>query len=126
MNSTTSRRVASGFKIGKYHHRHERVDADRMDHRCHPEDEAVLREGIRRYFPGADGARLDMKACMFTNTPDEHFIIDTHPVHPQCVIVSACSGHGFKFSSVIGEIAAQLALEGRTRFDIGMFRLSRF
>jgi sarcosine oxidase len=116
----------SGFKIGKYHHRRERVGPERMDRRCHPEDEAVLREGIRRYFPAADGARLDMKACIFTNSPDEHFIIDTHPAHPQCVIVSACSGHGFKFCSVIGEIAAQLTLEGRTQFDIGMFRLSRF
>ena len=116
----------SGFKIGKYHHRRERVDPDRMDRRCNREDEAVLRAGIRRYFPAADGATLDMKACIFTNSPDEHFIIDVHPEHPQLAIVSACSGHGFKFCSVIGEIAADLALEGRTRFDIGMFALNRF
>jgi len=116
----------SGFKIGKYHHRRERVDPDRMDRRCHPEDEAVLRAGIRRYFPAADGATLDMKACIFTNSPDEHFIIDRHPQHPEVAIVSACSGHGFKFCSVIGEIVADLALEGRTRLDIGMFRLNRF
>ncbi|MGQ0751423.1 MAG: N-methyl-L-tryptophan oxidase [Betaproteobacteria bacterium] len=116
----------SGFKIGKYHHRRERVDPDRMDRRCHPDDEAVLRAGIRRCFPGADGAMTDMRACMFTNSPDEHFIIDTHPAYPRVVIVSACSGHGFKFCSVVGEIVAELALEGRARVDIGMFALKRF
>ncbi|HET9664556.1 MAG TPA: N-methyl-L-tryptophan oxidase [Burkholderiales bacterium] len=115
-----------GFKIGKYHHRHERIDPERMDRACHSEDEAVLREGIRHYFPDADGPALDMKACMFTNTPDGHFIVDVHPRYPQIVVASACSGHGFKFCSVLGEIMADLALDGRTRSDIGMFRLSRF
>jgi sarcosine oxidase len=115
-----------GFKVGKYHHRCERVDPDRMDHGCHPEDEALLRVGIRRYFPDADGPTLDMKACLFTNSPDEHFILDLHPEYPQVAMASACSGHGFKFCSVVGEIMADLALEGRTRFDIDMFRLTRF
>jgi len=115
-----------GFKIGKYHHRCERVDPDRMERACRPEDEAVVREAIRRYFPDADGPALDMKACLFTNSPDEHFIIDFHPGHPQVAIAAGFSGHGFKFCSVVGEIMADLALEGRTRFDIGMFRLTRF
>ena len=65
------------FKIGKYNHRRERVDdPDTMDRTCHPEDEAVLREGIRCYFPAADGPTVEMKTCLFTNSPDEHFIID--------------------------------------------------
>jgi sarcosine oxidase len=115
-----------GFKIGKYHHRSERTDPDDMQRDCTPEDEAVLREGIRRYFPDADGPTLDMKACIFTNTPDEHFIVDPHPGHQHVYIVSACSGHGFKFCSVLGEIVADLALSGGTAHDIGMFRLSRF
>jgi sarcosine oxidase len=115
-----------GFKIGKYHHRREPADPDRMDRGCHPEDEAVLRAGIRRYFPDADGPTLAMKTCLFTNSPDEHFILDFHPDHPQVAIASACSGHGFKFSSVVGEIMADLVLDGRTRFDIGLFRLNRF
>lgn len=115
-----------GFKIGKYHHRAERVDPERMDRACHQEDEAVLRDGIRRYFPDANGPTLDMKACLFTNTPDEHFILDLHPRHPEIAIAAGFSGHGFKFCSVVGEIMADLALEGRTRFDVDMFRLSRF
>ena len=115
-----------GFKIGKYHHRREQADPDRMDRECHPEDEAVVRAGIRRYFPDADGPTIAMKACLFTNSPDEHFILDFHPGCPQVAMASACSGHGFKFCSVVGEIMADLVFDGRTRFDIDMFRLSRF
>jgi sarcosine oxidase len=115
-----------GFKIGKYHHRREAVDPDAMDRGCHAEDEAVLRAGIRRYFPDADGPTIDMKACLFTNSPDEHFIIDFHPEHRAVAIAAGFSGHGFKFCSVVGELMADLALEGRTRHDIGLFRLDRF
>jgi len=116
----------SGFKIGKYHHRQEHADPDDVDRECHPEDERVLREGIAAYFPDANGPALAMKVCLFTNSPDEHFILDVHPDHPEVAIAAGFSGHGFKFCSVIGEIMAQLALEGGTSHDIGMFRLSRF
>ena len=91
-----------------------------------PADEAVLRAGTRTYLPDADGPALSLKSCMFTNTPDEHFIIDHLPDVPQVVVISPCSGHGFKFVSVVGEIAADLALEGTTEHDIEMFRLDRF
>ena len=116
----------SGFKLGKYHHRLEQVEPDGMDRHCHPEDEAVLRAGIRRYFPDADGRTLAMKTCLFTNSPDEHFIIDLHPQYRHVAIAAGFSGHGFKFCSVVGEIMADLALEGDTRFDIDMFSLKRF
>jgi sarcosine oxidase len=116
----------SGFKIGKYHHRHESVDPDRMDRDCHPEDEAVLREGIQTYFPDADGPTLAMKTCLFTNSPDEHFIIDRHPTLPQVALAAGFSGHGFKFCSVVGEILAELAIDGASRHDLTLFRLSRF
>jgi sarcosine oxidase len=115
-----------GFKLGKYHHRCERVDPDQMDRDCRPEDEEVLRGGIRRYFPDADGPTMDMKSCLFTNSPDEHFILDLHREYPQVAMAAGFSGHGFKFCSVVGEIMTDLALGGRTRFDINMFRLSRF
>ena len=116
-----------GFKVGLYHHRGQVVDPDAWD-RAHlePEDEAALRAGTSRYFPDADGPALTLKACLFTNTPDEHFIIDRLPGTPQVVVVSPCSGHGFKFASVVGEIAADLALDGGTRHDIDMFRIDRF
>jgi sarcosine oxidase len=114
-----------GFKIGKYHHRHERTDADAVDREIHAEDEAVLRDGIRRYFPDADGPTMAMKTCLFTNSPDEHFIIDRHPQHPHVCLAAGFSGHGFKFCSVVGEIMADLALEGRSRFDLSLFEIRR-
>lgn len=114
-----------GFKIGKYHHRREVVDPDTMDRVCSPEDEAVLRDGIRRYFPDADGPTLAMKTCLFTNTPDEHFVIDRLESSPRVSIAAGFSGHGFKFCSVVGEILADLALDGGTRHDIALFSLAR-
>ena len=115
-----------GFKLGKYHHRGEPVDdPDQMDRECHPEDEEVLREGIRRYFPDADGPTMAMKACMFTNSPDEHFIIDRLPDSPQVAVAAGFSGHGFKFASVIGEIMTELIVDGATRLDTSLFRLGR-
>ena len=117
---------APGFKIGKYHHRFEVVDPDTMDRACHPEDEAALRDAVARYFPMANGALLSSRACLFTNTPDEHFIIDRDPGAPNVLLVSPCSGHGFKFCSVIGEICADLVMHDRTAHDISLFRLARF
>jgi sarcosine oxidase len=116
-----------GLKIGRMHHRGEFVDPDAWDRgRVDAEDEAVLRAALRRYLPDADGPALTLRTCMFTNTPDEHFIIDRLPGAPQVVVVSPCSGHGFKFVSVVGEIAADLALDGATYHDIEMFRIERF
>jgi sarcosine oxidase len=114
-----------GFKFGKYHHRHERVDADSVDRNCYPEDEEILREAIRRYFPEADGPTLAMKVCLFANTPDEHFIIDHLPDTPRVVIAAGFSGHGFKFCSVIGEIVADLVMQETTSFDLELFKLRR-
>lgn len=115
-----------GFKIGKYHHRFERVHPDTMSRVCEPDDEAVLRAAVSRYFPGASGPLQRSATCLFTNTPDEHFIIDRAPGAPDVLLVSACSGHGFKFSSVIGEICADLVVDGATAHDIGLFALGRF
>jgi sarcosine oxidase len=114
-----------GFKIGKYHHRGEAANPDTMDRACSAEDEAVLREGIRQYFPDADGPTLAMKTCLFTNTPDEHFVIDMLTAAPRVCLAAGFSGHGFKFCSVVGEILADLALDGATRHDISLFSLAR-
>ena len=114
----------SGVKIGMYHHLGQRVDPDTMDRVCHDEDERVLREGLRRYFPDADGPTLAMKTCLFTNTPDEHFIITRLPGAP-VTVAAGFSGHGFKFCSVVGEILAELALDGGTRHDISLFTPDR-
>lgn len=114
-----------GFKVGKYHHLEEQVDPDIADRECHPRDEQVLRAFASRYFPEGAGPVMSLRACLFTNTADEHFILDLHPDHPQVSLAAGFSGHGYKFCSVVGEIMADLALEGRTRHDISMFRLNR-
>ena len=114
-----------GFKIGLYHHLHQVVNPDGVDRACHAEDERVLREGVQRYFPDADGPATLLKACLFTNTSDEHFIIDRLIDFPRIVVAAGFSGHGYKFCSVVGEILADLAVEGRTRHDISLFALER-
>jgi sarcosine oxidase len=115
-----------GLKIGKYHHRDEPADPDALDRACHPADEAALRQAVARYFPAADGELVRSAACMFTNTPDEQFVIDRDPSAPEVLLLSPCSGHGFKFASVVGEIAADLVEGDTTRHDIALFRLARF
>ena len=115
-----------GFKIGKYHHRSEAVDPDNVNRVVDSSDEAVLRECVESVFPGANGSMLRASTCIFTNTPDEHFIIDRLQDAPEVLVVSACSGHGFKFCSVIGEIVADLVTAGSTRHDLSLFKLDRF
>jgi sarcosine oxidase len=116
-----------GFKLGRFHHRYEQADPDGMNRNCDIEDERLLRAGIARYFPDANGPTLAMKTCIFTNAPDEHFILDRHPAFEQVSIASPCSGHGYKFAPVVGEIMADFALEGGcAKWDLSLFRLGRF
>ena len=115
-----------GFKVGRAHHLRQQVDPDSMDREVHPEDEEILRQFISRYFPLGAGEALTLTTCMYTNTPDEHFIVDVLPSHPQVSVAAGFSGHGFKFASVIGEIMADLAQRGETGHDISLFRLDRF
>jgi len=116
-----------GFKFGLYHHLGEVVDPNTMDREAFtPRDEEVLRSAAERYFPDAAGPTTALKVCMFTNSPDEHFIIDHHPDFPQVTVAAGFSGHGYKFCSVVGEILADLSREGTTRHDISLFRFDRF
>ena len=73
-------------------------------------------------------ARVITKAqvCMYTVTPDHNFVIDVHPGFPQVSVACGFSGHGFKFASIVGEIMADLAEQGTTTHDIGMFSAKRF
>jgi len=115
-----------GFKFGRYHHLSETFNPDDPSRECNAQDELILRRFGERYFPDGCGPVLSMHACIFTNTPDEHFVIDLLPGYPQVVVASPCSGHGFKFASVVGEILADLAEKGDTRHDISLLRLGRF
>ena len=99
-------------------------DDVRRDVAGHEADD--LRLQLARHLPAACGALRESAVCLYTCTPDGHFIMDAHPAHPQVTIASVCSGHGFKFASAIGEILADLATGERPRFDLSMFRLGRF
>lgn len=116
-----------GVKVGLYHHRRQVIDPDTTDWRAfEPEDERALRDGIARFMPDANGPLLSWRTCIFTNTPDEHFVIDRYPGYPQVILASPCSGHGYKFASVIGEVLADMAMDREPAFDLSMFRLDRF
>lgn len=115
-----------GFKLGRYHHLEQTADPDDMDREPHPEDEAVLRDCTEKYFPDAAGNTMTLKACLFTNSPDEHFILDTLPKHPRVAVGAGFTGHGFKFCSVIGEVLADLAMDAGSRHDLELFKLNRF
>ena len=82
---------------------------ERIDHQPTPADAAAIAPDVVRYLPGLAPAPTRSAVCCYTNTPDGHFLIDRHPDHPAVVLVSACSGHGFKFAPVVGVIAADLA-----------------
>ena len=79
------------FKVGKYHHLSEPIDPDAADLEGHPRGEKVLRDFVESYFPEGAGPALSLQGCMFTNTPDEHFILDFHHEFPQLAIASPCS-----------------------------------
>jgi sarcosine oxidase len=116
----------AGVKIAKHHHRDETVDPDAHARGATAEDEAVIRAAIAEHLPAADGPLIAAKSCLYTMTPDGHFILDRLPQSPAIIIASPCSGHGFKFASVIGEIVADLVERGTTPHDISRFRLGRF
>ena len=115
-----------GFKIGRYHHLGETGHPDALRREPDAADEAVLREAAERYFPAGAGPTMGLRHCMFTNTPDEHFIVGLHPEHEQVVLASPCSGHGYKFCSVMGDVLADLAIRGTTEHEIGFLSPRRF
>jgi sarcosine oxidase len=115
-----------GIKVAKHHHDDEIVNPNDYDRSISAKDESLIRAALAQHLPSANGPLLKAKTCLYTMTPDGHFIIDRLPDAPSVVIASPCSGHGFKFAPVIGEILADLATEGATAHDISRFRLSRF
>jgi len=115
-----------GIKFGRYHHLGESGPVDVLRRPPDGRDESLLRAFAEKYFPLGAGPVMALRDCYFTNMPDEHFVIDLHPQHPQVVLASPCSGHGYKFCSVIGEILADLAgTDRRTRHEIGFLGLER-
>ena len=113
-----------GVKIARHHHG-EFTTADALNRGILPEDEAVVRDFIRNHVPLADAPLIDAKVCMYTNTPDNHFIIDRHPKHENVIIAGGFSGHGFKFAPLVGAILADLAIDRTTRQPIDFLSINR-
>ena len=96
-----------------------------IDREVHQEEIDFIRGYLAEYVPELAGRCLDAKACMYTNTPDLNFVISLHPEHEQVTIACGFSGHGYKFCSVVGEILADLTIEGSTRHPIDFFSPAR-
>jgi len=116
---------ANGHKIARHYGAPELSDPAAIDRKVTPEDERSIRGFLNRHLPAVNGPRRRAEVCIYTLTPDRHFILDLHPEQPQVAIAAGFSGHGFKFSSVVGEIMADLVEKGKTALPIDMFRLRR-
>jgi sarcosine oxidase len=112
-------------KIGR-HHDGEFTDPYRIRREVDEQDIDPLRRAAATYMRGVSGHVVRTLTCMYTNTPDGHFVIDFSPDERRVIVISACSGHGFKFAPVIGDIAADLVCDGGTKRDISHFSAARF
>jgi sarcosine oxidase len=115
-----------GVKVARHYGAPELPGPDAVEREVTEADEAPVRAFVQRYLPEADGPRRRASVCLYTLTPDRHFVIDRHPDHAGVVLACGFSGHGYKFAPVVAEVLADLAEEGRTRWPVEMFRLSRF
>ncbi|WP_332699159.1 N-methyl-L-tryptophan oxidase [Halalkalibacter lacteus] len=99
---------------------------DTIDRNVYDDEVEMMRNYLAQGIPKLNGRFLQGKTCMYTNTPDEHFVISAHPAHPQVTVAAGFSGHGFKFASVVGEVLADLVINGQTSHPIDLFCPQRF
>jgi len=97
-----------------------------VDRSIHDSDVGQIIDQLKLRIPSIEGELVRAKTCLYTMTPDEHFIIGSHPQHPSCTVACGFSGHGFKFAPVVGEILADLSTTGSTRHSIALFSPNRF
>lgn len=120
-------RLERGVKTSVFHEGRLYESPDSVERAVTPGDVTTLRAMLGRLLPDlAEAGLRESMTCLFTNTPDQHFLVDFHPHHSQVLLSSPCSGHGFKFASALGEVQAALLLDGCTDFDLRPFSLSRF
>lgn len=96
-----------------------------IDRKVTKADVEFVREYIGCYLPQLNGELLQAQTCMYTNTPDLHFVLAPHPKYPQITVAAGFSGHGYKMASVVGEILADLAMDGETKHPIDLFSPTR-
>lgn len=108
------------------HHGGEMTTAETVRREVTPADTEEIRFFLARHVPAADGPPTETKVCLYTNTPDDHFIVDRLPEHPNVFVAGGFSGHGFKFAPVVAEAISDLIGDGFTAHPIGLFRMNRF
>ena len=113
--------LGTGVKAA-FHHAGQATTPDGLCRDVSTAEIDAVRTALRRFVPAADGPPLTSVVCLYTNTPDEHFLIDRHPGEPRVLVASPCSGHGFKFAPVVAEILADLVQDKAPRFDLALFR----
>lgn len=118
--------LGSGVKVAFHHQGAFAASAETVNRTVTEQDILAMRELLARFLPQANGKFLRGTVCLYTNTPDGHFIVDRHPKSERVILASPCSGHGFKFASAVGEALADLALDGKSALDLSLFRLERF
>jgi monomeric sarcosine oxidase len=114
-----------GVKIGLHDHG-AAVSPETVERSVQESDCAPVREYAARRFPWLSAQAVYAQVCLYTNTPDEDFIVDTVPGLPDALLISACSGHGYKFTPLLGEVAARWCNNESLPFDLARFRLNRF
>lgn len=116
--------LGDGIKIAP-HHEGQPIHPDLLSQDVKADEIDEMKKITDQFF-AIDSAFNYSAVCMYTNTPDEHFIIDHHPLHNNIIVASPCSGHGFKFSSAIGKLLCNMSTEQDLKFDISPFRINRF
>ncbi|TAM61954.1 N-methyl-L-tryptophan oxidase [bacterium] len=109
-----------------FHHSQEYTDLEHLARDVAAEEIAALKHALEGWAPDAVGRHLRSSVCMYTVTPDEHFVIGRHPTHPHVVLAGGFSGHGYKFCAVIGEAVAGLVVDGASPHAIDLFAPQRF
>jgi sarcosine oxidase len=116
--------LGEGVKVGRHGHYFEEIDPERPNPPVNDADRAATEDFMARRLPAVVPAGTRFITCRYTMLPGEDFLIDSLPGEPRVIVASPCSGHGFKFASVVGEILADLALEGGTGLPIARFSFS--
>jgi len=117
--------LGHGVKVARTHGG-EYVDPDSVRREVTPQDVEPVRGFISRRLRNLDGRPISSTTCLYTNTPDLNFAVGIHPENKKVVVMSACSGHGFKFASVLGEVAADLATGESPPYDLTFHDPARF
>lgn len=116
----------AGLKLSEHSGGEPVSDPSRLPRGPDPEDDRRIEAFRRAHLPRLSAVRIKHQVCMYTCSPDEHFIVDRHPGCPDVVFAVGLSGHGFKFASVLGELLADLALDGASPLEWEFLSLRRF